>query len=240
MLSLFYITELTNAPSIEIVGDEAHHAINVMRLGIGDRLLISDGNGHWAEGVISSSNKKSFILEITQRGEARAANPKLSILQALTKSDRTKELVELLVEGGVDRIIPWQAENSIAKWQEGASAKWRSTVIAAGKQSRRFALPKVEDAIRLVDLPAIVPQPSLLVVMHESAEQKLSDCASKIAEAKEEIILVVGPEGGLSERELHTFSQMGAQIVSLGDHVFRSAHAGIAGLAAIQTLLKRY
>jgi len=119
-----------------VEGDEAHHAIKVIRIKIDDELLLSDGSGAWVRGRIESIAKKSFLVTVVERGFASDATPELIVVQAIMKSDRAKEAIELLTVAGVTRIIPWQAARSIAKWQDDLGDKWVTTSIAAAKQSK--------------------------------------------------------------------------------------------------------
>lgn len=240
MLSLFFVPEITDGTQQRIEGDEAHHIIKVVRMQLGDSLQVTDGAGNWAEGTISEIDKKALTLSIRDRGHSTRTHPEFIVLQALTKSERAKETVELLVEGGVDRIIPWQSDHSIAKWRAEMHEKWSTAVLAACKQSRRYNLPVVEGPITFEDLKRRLGEKSLLLVLHESAREKLSVVVSPVAISYEQIILVVGPEGGISPVELRELESMGGKLVKLGNPVLRSAHAGFAGLAAVQALMKHW
>jgi 16S rRNA (uracil1498-N3)-methyltransferase len=240
MLSLFIVSEISLQDQLTIEGDEAHHAITVMRLAVGEELQVTDGRGRWAQGSITSIAKKSFTIAISERGESVPAGPELIVIQALTKSDRVRESIELLVEAGVDRIIPWQSDHSISKWKEDMHEKWRTAAIAACKQSRRYTIPEIETPISLGKIAERFEQDSLLLVLHESATQNLSSVVSESSTAGKQVVLVIGPEGGISAAELQALERIGGKIVKLGNPVLRSAHAGIAGLAAVQALMKRW
>ena len=117
MLSLFFVDELSGSKTQALDNDEAHHAIKVMRLKIGEEIKISDGEGSWVSGPISEVGKKSLKITVTSNGIERIKKPELVLVQAITKSDRNKEMLELITVAGVDRIIPWQADRCISKWQ---------------------------------------------------------------------------------------------------------------------------
>jgi 16S rRNA (uracil1498-N3)-methyltransferase len=239
MLSLFLVPEISGSSHLTVVGDEAHHAVAVTRLGVGDGVLISDGAGNWASGTITSTEKKSFTLSISERGSAPASAPQLTLVQALPKSDRIKEALELLVEAGADRIIPWAASRSISKWQEDSLPKWQNTVQAATKQSRRYFIPQVDSVCSTKDLLARFSG-SRTLVLHESGTQRISQVVDHSWSQSEEIFLLIGPEGGITPEELEDFQNAGALIVSMGEPVFRSAHAGVAALSAVQALIGRW
>lgn len=240
MLSLFFVPEISDGSKVTVGGDEAHHAIKVMRLGVGEEIQIADGLGNWAQGRIAEIDKKSFTLTISDRGHTSRTHPEFVVIQALTKSDRARETIELLVEAGVDRIIPWQSDHCIAKWKSDMLEKWQSAALAACKQSRRYSLPAIEMPITLSSIRERFTERSLLLVLHESAMEKLSVVVSPSAISQEHIVLVVGPEGGLSVDEVREFQAIGGKIVKLGNPVLRSAHAGFAGLAAVQALMKHW
>ncbi len=240
MPALFFLPEILASDTLVVDGDEAHHALKVLRLTLGDELQVSDGRGNWAQGTITSLDKKSLTLSVFDRGNAERIDPELIVIQALTKSDRAKETIELLVEAGVDRIIPWQSDRCISRWKGDMHQKWESSVVTACKQSRRYHLPIVEQPISMKAIRERFTSDALLLVLHESASEKLSSVVTPAELTNRQIVLVVGPEGGISSDELRELSAMGGKVVRLGNPILRSAHAGIAGLAALQALLKRW
>ena len=238
MLTLFFVPDLGIGSSIEVTGDEAHHAIKVLRIEVGEEILLADGAGAWVRGRVGAIAKKSFTLAVVERGFREEAVPELIVVQALMKSERAKEAIELLTVAGATTIIPWQSARSVAKWQADLGEKWLATAIAAAKQSRRINLPEIEGPITTAQIVKRFGGSSNLLVMHEGATRKISEAAKDLAEGA--IILVIGPEGGLTGAELGELSAVGGQIVHLGPEVLRSAHAGFAALAAISALTGRW
>lgn len=238
MLTLFFVSDLGIGNSIEVTGDEAHHAIKVLRVEIGEEILLADGSGAWARGRVDAIAKKSFTLATLERGYREEATPELIVVQGLMKSERAKEAIELLTVAGATTIIPWQSARSIAKWQGDLGEKWLSTAVAAAKQSRRINLPEIEGAITTAQIVKRFGGSSNLFVLHEGATRKISEAAKSLGEGA--IVLVIGPEGGLTGAELGELSAVGGQIVLLGPEVLRSAHAGFAALAAISALTGRW
>jgi 16S rRNA (uracil1498-N3)-methyltransferase len=175
-----------------------------------------------------------------ERGFQPEKSPRLIVVQGLPKSDRVKDAIEILVESGVDLIIPWQADRSISKWQKDSLDKWQSAAVAATKQSRRYRKPEIIDGLSLSQLLEIESENSAVLVMHESATTKLSEVVTSKFAGMSEIIIVIGPEGGISESELTVLEGAGAHIVGLGPEVFRSAHAGGAALSAVSALIGRW
>ena len=240
MLTLFLVDKLESSQSIEVAGDEAHHAIKVLRIKLGQEILVSDGAGNWVRAVVENIEKKTFIAKVLERGFQEEKSPRLIVVQGLPKSDRVKDAIEILVESGVDLIIPWQADRSISKWQKDSLDKWQSAAVAATKQSRRFRKPEIVDGLSLSQLLEIESENSAFLVMHESATTKLSEVVTSKFAGMNEIIIVIGPEGGISDSELAVLEGAGAQIVGLRPEVFRSAHAGGAALSAVSALIGRW
>jgi 16S rRNA (uracil1498-N3)-methyltransferase len=240
MLTLFLVDKLEDSNLIEIAGDEAHHAIKVLRITVGEEILISDGAGNWVRASVENIEKKTFTAKVLERGFQPEKSPRLVVVQGLPKSDRVKDAIEILVESGVDLIIPWQADRSISKWRQDSLDKWQSAAVAATKQSRRFRKPEIIDGLSLSQLLEIESENSVVLVMHESATTKLSEVVTSKFSGMSEILIVIGPEGGISDSELAVLEGAGAHIVGLGPEVFRSAHAGGAALSAVSALIGRW
>ena len=239
MLPLFIVDDLPTSGEVEIRGDEAQHIATSLRTQVGERLLLTNGRGLRVEIETIELSKKVVrgrIIATTQE-EPRAI--RLTVIQALTKSDRARESIELLTEGGVDRIIPWSASRSIGQWKSDAREKWQVWAREATKQSRRSWLPVIEeccDTSTIINLLQRSPDSSAIaLVLDESAPNSLSTQLKDFGGG--EVIAIIGPEGGITEDELSRFEGAGAYRISIGKTVFRSAHAGIAALAAIQTRL---
>jgi 16S rRNA (uracil1498-N3)-methyltransferase len=212
----------------------------VLRINVGEEILVSDGAGNWVRASVENIEKKTFTAKVLERGFQPEKSPRLIVVQGLPKSDRVKDAIEILVESGVDLIIPWQADRSISKWQKDSLDKWQSAAVAATKQSRRYRKPEIIDGLSLSQLLEIESENSAVLVMHESATTKLSEVVTSKFAGMSEIIIVVGPEGGISESELTVLEGAGAHIVGLGPEVFRSAHAGGAALSAVSALIGRW
>jgi 16S rRNA (uracil1498-N3)-methyltransferase len=236
---------LENKTPLEILGDEAKH-INVARHKIGEKLWISNGAGERGVATIQSIDKErvTLIFESVETLSPRAIC--LRVIQALTKSDRAQECIELLVEAGVDEIIPWQAERSIGKWQEpGTRQKWQSWVRAAVKQSRRADIPTISGTgtgagagnslPRLIDqLRSEGSEKDLFFIFDENATNHIGkDFVADLS--AHSLTIIIGPEGGITEQELMSAIEAGAISVKLGQPILRSAHAGAIALAAIQS-----
>lgn len=236
-------------------GDEGRHAARVKRLGPGELVLVADGRGARAECVIDSVDGDTVLLSVRSRGYEPEPEPRLVVVQALPKGDRGELSVEVLTELGVDEIVPWAAARSIAQWrdQRGAKAlqKWRRTAREAAKQSRRPRVPVVAELAATAAVAQRLAGAAAGFVLHEAASDRLACAPLPTAGAlggaigggmgggiAGEIVLVVGPEGGISPDELAAFGA--ARVVRLGDAVLRTSTAGAAALAVVQSRLGRW
>jgi 16S rRNA (uracil1498-N3)-methyltransferase len=156
------------------------------------------------------------------------------LVQALAKGDRDEQAIEAATELGVDEVVPWQAGRSIVVWRGERAAKahrkWGSVVLAAAKQSRRATVPVVAPVAHRRGVTELVRQASLALVLHEDASTALATVALP---PDGDVLLVVGPEGGIAPDELEAFTGAGARAVRLGDTVLRSSSAGPAALAVL-------
>ncbi len=238
MLTLFFTDQINNGSTQILDKDEAHHAIKVLRLKLGEVIKISDGVKKWVSGPIIEISKKELTISVSEKGEFEEKSPELVLVQAVTKSDRNKEMLELVVEAGVDRIIPWQAERSISKWQSDSAQKWEITIKEACKQARQIRLPKLMPMLTTAGVVQLLSKDAQAIVFHESAAEKLAQL--QLTDSLKSIFLVIGPEGGISPSELSIFENGGGKIFRLGETVLRSAHAGFAAISAVQTKLGRW
>jgi len=234
MLTLFFVDDLpTQIGSLyEFDSEDAHHAVRVLRMAAGDTFMLADGTGAWSQVKAFAVKKKSIEVEVIASGFQEALPTTITVVQALPKSDRAKEAIELLTEAGVDRIVPLASSRSIGK----ASDKFSVTAREASKQSRRLRIPEVTDIATTSQICEAIALSDLAIVFHESAEMKLSDCISSHNVAH--LLIIIGPEGGITPTEIDEFKAAGAKVALMGRPILRSAHAGIAAVAAISALLK--
>ena len=238
MLSLFFVDQLSSSDNQTLDGDDGYHAVKVLRLEVGEKIKVSDGKGNWVAGAVVEVGKKSLQIKVTERGEYRVTKPELIVVQAVTKSDRNKEMLELVTAAGADQIIPWQADRSISKWQVDSEKKWQSTVKEACKQSRRVKMPQLQMVMSTKQIIEQISSDKFVVVFDAESDLKFADIT--MPSDLSVIYLIIGPEGGISDEELAIFKEAGALVVKLGEHVLRSAHAGFAALAAVQSRLGRW
>ncbi|MFE0672311.1 16S rRNA (uracil(1498)-N(3))-methyltransferase [Streptomyces sp. NPDC058867] len=216
-------------------GPEGRHAVSVKRLRAGEDVVLTDGAGRWARCVVlAAEGKDRLTVRVDTVGEEAEPSPRITVVQALPKGDRGEVAVETMTEVGVDGIVPWSASRCITQWrgERGlkALAKWRATAREAGKQSRRVRFPEVADAANAKQVAALLAEADFAAVLHESGHRPL---AAAELPAEGHIVLVVGPEGGVSPEELALFEEAGARAHVLGPTVLRTSTAGTAAAALL-------
>lgn len=215
-------------------GDEGRHAVTVKRMAVGEEILLADGEGLLAHCVVASTAKSELtaLVQTVEREERPAVT--FTLVQALAKGDRDLQALEAATELGVDRVVPWQAERSIVQWKVERAAKahrkWVAQAEAATKQSRQATPPVVDELAAKQTVVRLVEESALTLVLREDAEVGLSDVTLPDAG---DVVLVVGPEGGITPGELDAFAAAGATSVRMGRTVLRSSSAGPAALAAL-------
>ncbi|MFD0144027.1 MULTISPECIES: 16S rRNA (uracil(1498)-N(3))-methyltransferase [unclassified Streptomyces] len=219
-------------------GPEGRHAVSVKRLRAGEDVVLTDGRGAWADCVVlGAEGKDQLTVQVSARYEEAAPAPRIAVVQALPKGDRGELAVEIMTETGVDAIVPWAASRCITQWKGDrglkALAKWRATAREAGKQSRRTRFPEVADAMTTKQVAALLAGAGLAAVLHEDRDHPSGALADAELPAEGEIVLVVGPEGGVSPEELAVFEAAGAKPYRLGHSVLRTSTAGTAATALL-------
>ncbi len=222
-------------------GSEGHHAATVRRLTTGEQLSLTDGEGSVARCRVTSVGKRSLTAEVLEVVTASPETPRVIVVQAIPKGERGELAVEMLTEVGVDVIVPWAASRSIARWKgdraEKALAKWRTAAREAAKQARRSWFPTVAELASTEDVVRLLSRASVRVVLHEAASGPLADVP---VPGRGEIVVVVGPEGGITDEELEAFSAVGAEPLRMGSSVLRSSTAGVAAVAALLARTPRW
>jgi 16S rRNA (uracil1498-N3)-methyltransferase len=232
-LSLFLVESLPVEDTTVLSGPEGHHAADVQRLRVGERLLLGDGRGGTALVSVAGVGRARLELSILDRRYVALPSPRLVVAQGLAKGDRGELAVQAMTEVGVDAIVPWSAARSVVLWRDGKGmARWQATVREAAKQARRAWLPELEGPQSTDALAGRVT-----FVLDAGAEARLSTVEIPAAE---EIVLAVGPEGGIAPEELDRFTAAGAVQVRLGEAVLRTSTAGVAALSVLSARLGRW
>jgi 16S rRNA (uracil1498-N3)-methyltransferase len=228
---LFFVeTDVLVGDRVVVDGPEGRHAADVKRLRPGEPVLLGDGVGLLVEGVVAEAGRGRLSVDVRSRRQVAAPDPRFVVVQAVAKGGRDTDAVEAMTEVGVDEVVGWQAARSIARWTERTTDKWSATAREAAKQSRRAWVPQVSGPRSTGEVVALLSHAAMAVVLHESATEPLA--AVELPSAGD-VLVVVGPEGGIAPEELEAFAAAGALRCRLGDSVLRTSTAGVAALSLL-------
>lgn len=225
-------------------GEEARHAGVVQRRRPGELVDVVDGAGVRLRGMIAAVEPGALEVEVLERVHEAAAGRRIVLVQALAKGDRDELAIEAGTEVGVDVVVPWQAQRSVVVWRGDRAAKsrakWRATVRTAAKQARRAWVPEVAEPVTTSGLADLVrrtaAEDGVVLVLHEAADAPLMACDL----GGGDVVLVVGPEGGIDDAEVDALAAAGAVLVRLGPHVLRTSTAGPVAAALVCGRLGRW
>lgn len=228
--------------AVVLDGPEGRHAVAVARTAMGERIALADGGGVVLDAVVVEvRGRDHLVARVERRVVTPAPDPRVVVVQGLPKGERGETAVETMTEVGVDVVVPWQAQRCIVRWTaeraERGRARWLATARAAAKQSRRAWLPEVAPLGRTDDVAARVSAASAALVLHEEALLPLHHVDLPDAG---DIVLVVGPEGGIAPDELDVLMTAGATPVSVGPTVLRTSTAGTVAAALVLAATGRW
>lgn len=237
---------------VTIGGPEARHAVTVSRVHVGESLLLGNGSGLVLSGTVETVQGAQapggalLSLRVQTATLTPVASPGIRLVQALAKGDRDELAIQAATELGIDGIVPWLAGRSVSRWEGVKIAKgrerWMTIVREASKQSIRPWLPGVAELTSTKQLAALAGTTRMLL-LEPTATLRLTEVATALSADDgdtRDILLVVGPEGGLSPAEISTLEGAGASAVRLGDTVLRTSTAGPAALAVLNVALQRW
>jgi 16S rRNA (uracil1498-N3)-methyltransferase len=244
MAHLYLNEQLTDAAPgarVSIVGAEARHAVTVSRIRVGESLAIGNGVGLTVTGTVVEADAARLSILAEQIRRSPGPTPALVLVQALAKGGRDELAIQAATELGIDTVIPWSADRSVVRWQgeraRKGSERWRSVVREASKQSLRAWVPSVGEPVTTNELARLAGS-ARMIVLDPAGEHRLTDLA--LAGEERDLVLVVGPEGGISPAERAALTGTGAILVRLGEHVLRTSTAGPAAVAAVNGALGRW
>lgn len=242
--ALFYVDAPLTVGELTVVdGDEGFHAANVRRIRVGERIDLGDGAGTVAHGVVEEVGKARLAARVKSIRIVPPNVPSVTIVQALPKSDRSELAIELATEAGADAFVAWQSQRCVARWDGAAKIdkglrRWQAVARSAARQSRRPHIPTVASVVSTGELVAEVSATtSTVLVLHESATEPLTRVG---LDQTDSLMLIVGPEGGISDDEIAALTGAGAVPVRLGPTVLRTSTAGAVALGALGALTPRW
>jgi 16S rRNA (uracil1498-N3)-methyltransferase len=238
--ALFLVPAMPDGDAYTLDGPEGHHAATVARLRVGAALLLGDGRGGMASALVSAVGRGDVAVTIEKRWYVEPPSPRLVVAQGIPKGDRAELAVAAMTEVGVDEIVPWAAARCVAIWRGDRAArardKWAATAREATKQARRPWVPAI--APSSVSTAALAARPAAAVLVLD--EEATTPLATLDLPPTGDIVLVVGPEGGITPDEVETLVDAGATPVLIGPNVLRTSTAGVAALSVLSARLGRW
>lgn len=243
----FFLVDPLPAPGEFLLGgDEGRHASTVRRMRPGELLVLADGRGAHAVATVLAAGRGTLTLQVGDAVIDAEPDPRVVLVQALPKGERSDLAVDLATEAGIDEIVPWQAARCVARWTaspdkaERGRARWQLVAREAAKQSRRSWVPPVRPLADTAAVAGLVSGAAAALVLHESAVTPITAVTMPADGTDGALVLVVGPEGGISPDELASFERAGARPVRLGPEVLRTSTAAAVALGALGVLTGRW
>lgn len=229
-----------------------HHAIHVLRLRQGDKVVLFNGKGGEFSGAIHHIDKSGCSVLLLQLHEIeRESSLAICLVQAVCANEKMDWIIQKAVELGVNRIQPVTANRSVIRLTEQRASKrllhWQQVIIAACEQCGRNHLPKLLPLQTLSDWMSqqfeskVIIQKNKLTyhfLLSASANKRLAEFPPPTADGP--LILLVGPEGGFTEEEEKAAFSIGFVPIRLGQRILRTESAALAAIAAIQALWGDY
>ena len=232
---------LREASRVLVSGDEGRHAVVVRRLKVGEEVVLTDGRGVGGHGVVAGVDNASLTVDVRSLVSQPPPQPRLTVVQALPKAERGERAVAAMSEVGVDVIVPWAAARCVMQWK-GARAergcdRWVATAQEAAKQSRRLWWPRIHPLSSSDDVVQLIEAATVAVVLDAPSGTSLTEVRWP---DHGEVLLIVGPEGGLTDQELDDFGSAGARSARLGPTVLRTSTAGVVAATVVLSAGQRW
>jgi 16S rRNA (uracil1498-N3)-methyltransferase len=232
--------------------EEVHHALRVLRLSEGDHIELTDAAGgefiaEIKTALLNQASENVMEVLCLEKIEINRESPvEITLFQGLPKHDKLEFIIQKAVELGAVKIVPVECERSVAKIRDAKDAgkkteRWNRIAHEAAKQSKRAFEPGVTEPIRLKAIREFLSQDELKLLAYEGAALKplmehLEE-ARRRDDLKQRVAVMIGPEGGLTEKEVNQLNEMGFITIGLGPRILRTETAGLALLSIIQYVL---
>lgn len=245
MYRFFVTPEQLNRDEIWIAGKDYNHIRNVLRMKIGEEVLICDGGDkeYLCQIEEYSSDETVRLKIIDMFGNARELPSKITLFQGYPKGDKLETIVQKAVELGACEIVPVMMKRCVVKLDDKKASKkverLNSIVLSAAKQSKRGIIPKVKEVMTLDQAVDYAKKMDYVILPYEQAEgMEYSRRALEQAKGKESVAVFIGPEGGFEPSEVDKIEQIGGKVISLGHRILRTETAGMTVLALLMYLLE--
>ena len=243
MYHFFVEEEQVNGENAYISGSDVNHIVNVLRMKIGEELLISV-KGDWDYLCkIEEIENDRVNLKVLESMEQRELPIKLTLLQGIPKSDKLEMIIQKAIELGVSEIIPVKTNRVVVKIDEKKTQakvnRWNAIAESAAKQSKRSIIPKVLKPQTIDNALEIVKDYGVKLLPYENADgiKKTKDILNSL-DSKNNIAVFIGPEGGFEEAEVKKSTDSGFEVITLGKRILRTETAGLALLSNIMIRLE--
>ena len=230
--------------TITITGEDVNHIKNVLRMKVGETILVSDGEDREYICKISDFNNDEVQAKIEDiNGETRELPIEVTLFQALPKGDKMETIIQKMVELGVCEIAPVSTKRCIvkldAKKAESKVRRWNAIAESAAKQSKRGIIPKVLMPVNFAQALDRAKEMDMVLIPYEEAEN-MSITREVFSEIKTgmKIGIFIGPEGGFTESEVEEAKKIGARAITLGRRILRTETAGMATMSVLMYLME--
>lgn len=236
MSNFFADKESFAKDTIILRGDEANHAIKVLRVKCGEEITLFDGEGGCADAVVERTEQKEVYASVLRRYPSQT-EPKLKItlFQGIPKNPKMDMIIQKAVEIGVCRIVPVAAKRSVAKMEkESKVGRLNRIAFEAAKQCGRAFVPRVEEAVSFDEALKEADSCGGIIIPYEGEkESRLEEALLEEALLKHtpSLAIFIGPEGGFEESEVKKAEEHGAKRVTLGKRILRTETAGLVTAA---------
>lgn len=244
MYRFFVEPEQIGEMSIAITGKDVNHIKNVLRMRIGEHILVSDGSDREYICAIRQINDEEVIAEIEDiNGQTRELPIKVTLFQALPKGDKMELVIQKMIELGAYEIVPMSTKRCVVKLDAKKAAnktkRWNAIAESAAKQSKRGIIPQVSEPVTYQQALNMAKDMDLILIPYEEAEN-MERTRQIISEIKPgmQVGIFIGSEGGFAKEEVELAKDCGAEEITLGKRILRTETAGMAIMSVLMYLLE--
>lgn len=248
MQKFFVETNQIKQSNIEILGEDVNHIANVLRLQKEDEIIICNKDENISyQTKITRIEKEKITCQIIQKiEETTESNIHVTIFQGLPKADKMEYIIQKSTELGVRRIVPVAMTRSIVKIsgkdEKKKIERWNKIAEVAAKQSKRDIIPEVSNIQNICQITDEINKFDLFLIAYENEKETTLKSVLETMKNKEETIkigIVIGPEGGIEEKEVKTLQEKGAKVITLGNRILRTETASLCILSNIMYELEK-
>lgn len=241
MPSFFVAADAVVPPVIRIEGPLLRHLRDSLRLHPGEPLVVTDDQGRRYRTEITQVTEKAIECRIVDTATAPVrTSPRVVLAQAILKSEKMDWVIQKATELGVDTIVPVQTKHGVVKLKpervENQLARWQRIALEAAQQSERWTVPTIDKPTDLAKAASSYPAAAKLVLAERSSDMSMAAVPLQ-TEPDQSVVLLIGPEGGWDEAELHSLREQGCTVLTLGPRILRAETAAVAAISILQSRL---